>query len=97
MDRYEKNEDMFRAVLTLRTVDECRKFFNDLCSISELRALKQRFQVAKYLHEGRRYSDILERTGASSATISRVNHSLRYGEGGYYVVFDRLPKGEGAK
>ena len=85
-------EELYEALLTLETVEECKKFLEDLCTVNELRAMEQRYQVAAYLHGGMIYSDILERTGASRATISRVNRSLQYGEGGYDVVFARLGK-----
>ena len=87
-----RSEEMYKAILTLRDVDECMKFFDDLCTVTELMALEQRYQVAYYLHDGMIYNDILSRTGASSATISRVNRSLQYGRGGYQIVFDRLKK-----
>ena len=83
---------MYKAILTLETVDEAMKFFDDLCTVSELQAMEQRFQVARLLDEGLIYNDILERTGASSATISRVNRSLQYGADGYAVAFERLKK-----
>lgn len=84
-------DDLFEAVLCLETVEECRSFFKDLCTIPELKALSQRFQVAKLLTENHVYSDIVAETGASTATISRVNRSISYdGSGGYSVVFDRL-------
>ena len=67
---------LFRGILKLKTVDECYDFFEDLCTISELRAMVQRFQVARMLDEGRIYSDIVQETGASTATISRVNKCL---------------------
>ncbi len=85
-----RNEDMYRAILTLETVDELMKFFDDLCTVSELQAMEQRFQVAELLNEGMIYNDILEKTGASSATISRVNRSLQYGKDGYAVAFRRM-------
>lgn len=85
-----RNEDLYKAIMQLRTLEECKRFFDDLCSISELRAMEQRFQVAELLHQGMIYNDILEKTGASSATISRVNRSLRYGNDGYGVIFQRL-------
>lgn len=88
----ERNIDMYKAILTLETVDECIKFFDDLCSVTELRALEQRFQVAGLLYNGMIYSEILDRTGASSATVSRVNRSIQYGEGGYEIVFKRMEK-----
>ena len=81
---------MYEAILTLRTVDECKRFFDDLCTVTELQAMEQRYQVAVYLSQGMIYNDILERTGASSATISRVNRSLQYGSDGYAVAFERL-------
>ena len=86
----DKNLEMYEAVLSLKTVDECIKFFDDLCSVTELKAMEQRFQVASLLNEGHIYNTILERTGASSATISRVNRSLLYGADGYEIVFERL-------
>ena len=82
--------EMYEAILTLETLDECVRLFDDLCSITELRAIEQRYQVARLLNEGHIYSTILEKTGASSATISRVNRSLHYGKNGYEVVFKRL-------
>ncbi len=85
-----RNEAMYKAILQLETVEECEKFFDDLCTVAELKAMEQRYQVAELLEKGMIYNDILERTGASSATISRVNRSLRYGAGGYSIVFERL-------
>ena len=82
--------EMYEAILTLKSIDECVRFFDDLCSVTELRAIEQRYQVARLLNEGHVYSAILEQTGASSATISRVNRSLNYGADGYEVVFKRL-------
>ena len=86
----EPHMEMYEAILTLETLDECVRLFDDLCSITELRAIEQRFQVARMLSEGHIYNTILEQTGASSATISRVNRSLHYGKNGYEVVFKRL-------
>jgi len=88
--KFERSRQMYEAILTLKTVDECIKFFDDLCSVTELRAIEQRFQVATMLHDGMIYNDILEATGASSATISRVNRSLQYGADGYEIVFERM-------
>ncbi|BAL00683.1 hypothetical protein OBV_34840 [Oscillibacter valericigenes Sjm18-20] len=85
----EKNGDLYKAILLLKDEEECYNFFQDLCTVSELRAMEQRFEVATLLHKGMIYNDILERTGASSATISRVNRSLSYGAGGYDKVFER--------
>ena len=83
-------DDMYRAILTLKTVDECKQFFDDLCTVTELQAMEQRYQVASLLNQGCIYNEILEKTGASSATISRVNRSLQYGQEGYATVFKRL-------
>ena len=81
---------MYEAILKLETIDECKDFFDDLCTVAELAAMEQRYQVAECLNKGLKYNDILEQTGASTATISRVNRSLQYGKGGYDVVFERL-------
>lgn len=89
-----RNEELYKAILTLDTVEELMKFFDDLCTVSELHAMEQRYQVAVLLSEGMIYSDILEKTGASSATISRVNRSLQYGADGYSVAFRRLKDAE---
>lgn len=83
-------EEMYQAILTLETVEECKKFFDDLCTVTELQAMEQRYQVAVCLSKGMIYNDILAETGASSATISRVNRSLQYGKDGYEVAFNRL-------
>ena len=72
----EKSDLLYRAILTLKNEEECYSFFQDLCTISELRSMEQRYEVATLLNDGMLYSDILEKTGASSATISRVNRSL---------------------
>lgn len=85
-----RNEEMYKAVLQLQTMEECIAFFDDLCTVTELQAMEQRYEVAQCLDQGMIYNDILQKTGASSATISRVNRSLQYGNGGYDVVFDRL-------
>ena len=88
----EKSELLYRAILQLRDEQECYDFFQDLCTVSELRSMEQRFEVAELLNQGMIYSDILEKTGASSATISRVNRALQYGAGGYAKVFARMKK-----
>ena len=85
-----RSDALYEAILTLRTLEECKIFFDDLCTVTELQAMEQRYQVAQYLDSGLIYNDILEKTGASSATISRVNRSLQYGNGGYEIVFARL-------
>ena len=83
---------LFDAVLALRDREECRAFFQDLCTVAELKALAQRMDVAQLLDQGLIYNDILQRTGASSATISRVNRALQYGADGYKTVLPRLKK-----
>ena len=89
-----RNENMYKAILSLNSVEECMRFFDDLCTVSELMAMEQRYQVATCLNEGMIYNDILAETGASSATISRVNRSLQYGKDGYAIVFDRMKEQE---
>jgi len=86
----EQDDTLYKAILTLKDLDECRRFFQDLCTVSELRAMEQRMEVALLLDEGLIYNDILDRTGASSATISRVNRALMYGADGYQTVIPRL-------
>ncbi|MBQ4282574.1 MAG: TrpR YerC/YecD [Lachnospira sp.] len=83
-------EQLFEAVLCLKNMDECFGFFEDICTINELLSLSQRFEVAKMLREKKTYLDIAEKTGASTATISRVNRSLNYGNDGYDMVFERM-------
>ena len=83
---------LFEAVLALKDQEECRAFFQDLCTVAELKAMSQRLEVAQLLDEGLIYNEILRRTGASSATISRVNRALQYGADGYKTVLPRLKK-----
>ena len=85
-----RSEEMYKAILSLETVEECMKFFDDLCTVSEILAMEQRYHVASCLDDGMIYTDILNETGASSATISRVNRSLQYGAGGYEIAFNRI-------
>ena len=92
--RNEAVDELFDAVLQLRDREECYKFFEDVCTVNELQSLSQRFEVAKMLTEGKTYLDIAEKTGASTATISRVNRSLLYGSDGYNMVFSRMRKEE---
>ena len=77
----EKNEDFYKAILLLKDEEECYSFFRDVCTIAELRAMEQRFEVARMLTQGKVYSEIRRETGASSATVSRVNRMLNYGTG----------------
>lgn len=81
---------LYKTILSLQNVDECKRFFQDLCTVAELKAMEQRFEVALLLDEGMIYNDILERTGASSATISRVNRALHYGSNGYQEILPRV-------
>ena len=85
---------LFEAVLQLENIEECYQFFEDVCTINELLSLSQRFEVAKMLTENKTYLEIAEQTGASTATISRVNRSLNYGNDGYQMVFSRMEKNQ---
>ena len=88
--RNEAVDQLFDAILCLKDREECYTFFEDVCTINELMSLSQRFEVAKMLREQKTYLDIAEKTGASTATISRVNRSLNYGNDGYDMVFSRM-------
>ena len=88
--RSKEVDALFDAVLSLKDREECYLFFGDVCTINELLSLSQRFEVAKMLTDKRTYLDISEKTGASTATISRVNRSLNYGNDGYEMVFERM-------
>lgn len=91
MKKDENLDYLFKAILTLKTEDECYAFFEDLCTPQELKAISQRLQVAKLLSEECVYNEIVKKTGASTATISRVNKTLNYqAAGGYRIVFDRM-------
>lgn len=81
---------LFEAILCLKDKDECYTFFEDICTVNELLSITQRFEVAKMLREQKTYLEIAEKTGASTATISRVNRSLNYGNDGYDMVFERM-------
>ncbi|MBP3457937.1 MAG: TrpR YerC/YecD [Lachnospiraceae bacterium] len=92
-----KNEavdSLFDAILTLETKEECYSFFEDLCTVNELLSLSQRFEVASMLRDKKTYLEIAEKTGASTATISRVNRSLNYGSDGYELVFNRMKESD---
>ncbi|MCM1044994.1 MAG: YerC/YecD family TrpR-related protein [Candidatus Gastranaerophilales bacterium] len=86
----ESVDSLFDAILSLEDRDECYRFFEDLCTVNELLSLSQRFEVASMLKEHKTYLEIAEKTGASTATISRVNRSLNYGNDGYELVFSKL-------
>ncbi len=83
-------DELFRAVLTLEDEEDCYRFFEDICTINEIHSIAQRLQVAKLLNEKKTYSEIEEMTGASTATISRINKCLVYGADGYKRVLSRL-------
>ncbi len=90
-------DTLFRAVLELKDTDECYMFFEDICTVSELNAIAQRLEVAKMLKNKKTYSEISEKTGASAATISRVNRCLNYGADGYNLIIDRMTEKYGDK
>ena len=92
--RTEAVDKLFDAILSLKDKEECYRFFEVVCTINELLSLSQRFEVAKMLRERKTYLEIAEKTGASTATISRVNRSLNYGNDGYEMVFSRLKETE---
>ena len=83
---------LFDAILSLENKEECYRFFEDVCTVNELLSLSQRYEVARMLRAQKTYLDIAEKTGASTATISRVNRSLNYGNDGYELVFGRMEK-----
>jgi TrpR-related protein YerC/YecD len=83
-------DELFKAILLLEDLDECYRFFEDICTIKEIQAIAQRFEVAKLLLAKKTYNEIEEETGASTATISRINRSLNYGADGYKIVFERM-------
>lgn len=88
----EKIDFLFKGILTLENIDECYSFFEDLCTVAELQEMSKRLLAAKMLKDNYIYTEIAEKTGLSTATISRVNRSLNYGSDGYTLVFDRLWK-----
>lgn len=83
-------DKLFEAILTLENIEDCYKFFEDICTVAEIKSLAQRLEVAKMLEKNHTYGDIAEQTGASTATISRVKKSLNYGADGYKLVLQRL-------
>jgi TrpR-related protein YerC/YecD len=94
MDNFsiEMFDNLFEAVLKLKTVEECRKFFEDVCTIKEVEAMSQRLEVASLLSNGKNYQEVTALTGASTTTISRVNKCLQYGKGGYGLVLEKEGK-----
>lgn len=87
-------EKLYKAILSLESIEECRKFFEDICTIKELQDISQRLQVARMLKEGRSYQEVSRETGASTATISRVNKCLVYGNGGYSAILTKMDEGK---
>lgn len=83
-------DELFEAILKLETIEECYRFFEDICTIKEIQVIAQRLEVAKLLKSNKTYNEIEEVTGASTATISRINRALNYGQDGYNMVFERL-------
>ena len=94
-NKKERSLELYRHFVSLQSVEECCQFFDDLCAVTELRAMEQRFDVAKMLHAGKVYTTILSETGASSATVSRVNRVLNYGTGTLAEIMDRVAQEEG--
>lgn len=94
--RTEEVEHLFQSILTLENMEECYAFFEDVCTINELLSIAQRLEVAWRLRKGQTYLEICEKTGASTATISRVGRSLNFGNGGYDIVLNRI-EGNGKK
>lgn len=86
----EQTDSLFEAILTLDTMDECYRFFEDICTVKEIQSIAQRLEVAKQLRENKTYNEIEAETGASTATISRINRSLNYGADGYNIIFRKL-------
>ena len=84
-----ETDNLFKAILSLETADECYKFFEDICTVKELLDISQRLEVAKMLKMGKSYQEVSKKTGASTATISRVNKCLLYGSGGYSLILDK--------
>lgn len=96
MEKFQKEltDNLFKAVLSLESIEECYSFFEDVCTIKEIQDIAQRLEVARLLREKRAYNDVAKKTGASTATISRVNKCIAYGCGGYKMVLDRITENE---
>ena len=92
--RHELMDQLFQAILSLKTIEECYEFFEDACTIKELQEISQRFDVAKLLWQGESYNSINQKTGASTATICRVKKCLMYGNSGYRLILDRMAETE---
>ena len=85
-----ETDDLFEAIISIKDLDDCYRFFDDLCTVKEIRAMAQRFEVAKLLMKKKTYSEIEETTGASTATISRINRTLQFGADGYVTVLSKM-------
>jgi len=85
-----ETDDLFEAIISIKDIDDCYRFFEDLCTVKEIRAMSQRFEVAKLLMKKKTYSEIEETTGASTATISRINRTLQFGADGYSTVLSKM-------
>ena len=94
VSRHERIDQLFEAILSLKTVDECYEFFEDACTIKELQEISQRYDVAKLLWQGESYNSVNQKTGASTATICRVKKCLMYGNSGYRLILERTAKKE---
>jgi len=92
--RDEHTDNLFKAILLLDNLEECYKFFEDICTIAEIKAIAQRLEVARMLRAGKTYTEITEKTGASTATISRVNRYLNYGSDGYRMILERMEEND---
>lgn len=90
----EMTDKLFEAILLLKNIEECYNFFEDICTVAEIKALAQRLDIARMLRAGKTYTDISEATGASTATISRINRALNYGADGYKTILDRFGRGK---
>ena len=93
----EEADHLFEAILSLQSVEECYRFFEDLCTVKEIKAMSQRFEVARLLIQKKTYSEIEESTGASTATISRINRTLQFGADGYTTVLEKMAEPEEEK
>lgn len=90
----EATRDFFKAILLLENEEECFNFFEDICTVKELQDISQRLEVARMLKSGKSYQNVSKETGASTATISRVNRCLTYGSGGYRCLLEKLDNQE---
>ena len=90
LPRNKQTDEFFRSIIMLKDIDECYKYFEDVCTVKEVQTISQRLEVAKALAAGESYQQVTEQTGASSATVGRVKRCLEYGTGGYEMMLERL-------